>query len=132
MHEHLSIPARIERQWIPGSGGQYLGPCKSSDTFRTLVLGAEGMTLLDRYRRRMADLLNREPEGWIRLAASRIEEVDVQRWREVQRTGREPRLRPTRFGPRRPAVGIVGALAHFVRYRRNDSRRIYAVPHEIS
>ncbi len=56
----------------------------------------------------------------------------MQRWREVQRTGREPRLRPTRFGPRPPTVGIVGALAHFMRYRRNNLRRIYAVPHEIS
>jgi len=71
LHQHLSIPARIERQWIPGSGGQYLGPCKSSDTARSLILGAEGITLLDRYR--MADLLNREPEGWTRFAASRIE-----------------------------------------------------------
>jgi integrase len=50
-----SCSIRIERQWIPGNGGQYLGPCKSSDTVRTLVLGAEGMALLDRYRRRMAD-----------------------------------------------------------------------------
>ena len=60
-----SCSIRIERQWIPGSGGQYLGPCKSSDGARTVVLGAEGMALLDRYRRRMADLLNREPDGWL-------------------------------------------------------------------
>ena len=48
-----SCSIRIERQWIPGSGGQYLGPCKSSDGARAVVLGAEGMALLDRYRRRM-------------------------------------------------------------------------------
>jgi len=60
-----SCSIRIERQWIPGSGGQYLGPCKSSDGARTVVLGTEGMALLDRYRRRIADLLNREPEGWL-------------------------------------------------------------------
>jgi integrase len=56
---------RIERQWVPGKSGQHLGPPKSSDGPRTVVLGEVGMALIIRYRRLMGELLNREPNGWL-------------------------------------------------------------------
>jgi integrase len=56
---------RIERQWVPGNGGQHLGPSKSSDGPRTVVLGEMGMALLTRYRHLMGELLNRELVGWV-------------------------------------------------------------------
>ena len=56
---------RIERQWVPGKGGQHLGPPKSSDGPRTVVLGEVGMALITRYRHLIGELLNREPKGWL-------------------------------------------------------------------
>jgi integrase len=60
-----SCSLRIERQWVPGEGGQYLGPPKSSDGPRTVVLGEVGMALITRYRHLIGELLNREPKGWL-------------------------------------------------------------------
>jgi len=55
----------IERQWVPGKGGQYLAPPKSEDGVRSIVLGQLGLDLLERYRDIMRDLLRREPDGWL-------------------------------------------------------------------
>jgi integrase len=55
----------IERQWVPGKGGQYLAPPKSEDGVRTVVLGTLGLGLIERYRDIMREMLRREPEGWL-------------------------------------------------------------------
>jgi integrase len=55
----------IERQWVPGKGGQYLAPPKSEEGVRTIVLGHLGLDLIERYRDIMRDLLRREPDGWL-------------------------------------------------------------------
>jgi integrase len=55
----------IERQWVPGKGGQYLAPPKSEDGVRLIVLGQLGLGLIERYRDIMREMLRREPEGWL-------------------------------------------------------------------
>jgi len=55
----------IERQWVPGKGGQYLAPPRSEDGVRTVVLGKFGLGLIERYRDIMREMLRREPEGWL-------------------------------------------------------------------
>ena len=55
----------IERQWVPGKGGQYLAPPKSEDGVRSIVLGQLGLGLIERYRDIMREMLRREPEGWL-------------------------------------------------------------------
>ena len=55
----------IERQWVPGKGGQYLAPPKSEDGARRVVLGNLGLGLIERYRDIMREMLRREPEGWL-------------------------------------------------------------------
>ena len=55
----------IERQWVPGKGGQYLAPPKSEEGVHTIVLGQLGLDLIERYRDIMRELLRREPDGWL-------------------------------------------------------------------
>ena len=55
----------IERQWVPGKGGQYLAPPKSEEGVRSIVLGQLGLALIERYRDIMRDMLRREPDGWL-------------------------------------------------------------------
>ena len=55
----------IERQWVPGKGGQYLAPPKSEDGVRSIVLGQLGLGLIERFRDIMREMLRREPEGWL-------------------------------------------------------------------
>jgi integrase len=55
----------IQRQWVPGKGGQRLEPPKSKNGTRRVYLGVEGMRVLEQYRAAMWSLLNREPEGWL-------------------------------------------------------------------
>jgi len=55
----------IERQWVPGKGGQYLAPPKSEEGVRSIVLGRLGLDLIERYRDIQRDLLRREPDGWL-------------------------------------------------------------------
>ena len=56
---------RIERQWVPGVGGQYLTTPKSADGERSVVLGEAGLALLERYRARAAEHWGLEPAEWI-------------------------------------------------------------------
>jgi len=55
----------IERQWVPGQGGQYLASPKSEEGVRSIVLGQLGLDLIGRYRDIMRDMLRREPDGWL-------------------------------------------------------------------
>lgn len=55
---------RVERQWVPGKGGQYLKPPKNGDE-RTVEFDVLGMALLEGYRSALGERLNREPEGWL-------------------------------------------------------------------
>jgi integrase len=55
---------RIERAWVPGRGGQFLGPTKGGDT-RTVALGTVGVEILNRYRARKTAELGRPPDGWL-------------------------------------------------------------------
>jgi integrase len=56
---------RVERQWIPGEGGQYLTASTKTKKARTVYLGHELMGLLERYRDHQHDLLGLEPDGWL-------------------------------------------------------------------
>jgi len=56
---------RIERQWVPGKGGQHLGDPKSEDGKRTVTLDADGMGIIERYRYLLAEITDHEPFGWI-------------------------------------------------------------------
>ena len=55
----------IERQWVPGMGGQYLAPPKSEEGVRSIVLGQLDLDLIERYREIMREMLRRELEGWL-------------------------------------------------------------------
>ncbi len=55
----------IQRQWVPGDGGQRLETPKSRKGVRRVYLGAEGVRVIDQYRTALRRLLNREPEGWL-------------------------------------------------------------------
>ena len=55
----------IERQWVPGKGGQYLAPPKSEEGVRSIVLGRLGLDLIERYRDIQRELLRHEPDGWL-------------------------------------------------------------------
>lgn len=56
---------KLQRQWVPGKGGQRIEPPKSKNGIRRIYLGIEGMRMLDSYRSSMRQLLSREPEGWL-------------------------------------------------------------------
>ena len=64
-HRPSHVLITIERQWVPGKGGQYLAPPKSEEGVRSIVLGQLGLDLLERYRDIMRDMLRREPDGWL-------------------------------------------------------------------
>lgn len=55
----------LQRQWVPGRGGQRIEPPKSRKGVRRIYLGVEGVKVLEQYRWTMRQLLNREPEGWL-------------------------------------------------------------------
>lgn len=56
---------KIQRQWVPRVGGQFLETPKSKKGIRTVHLGPRALLVLERYRVTMGRLLEREPEGWI-------------------------------------------------------------------
>lgn len=56
---------RIERAWVPGSGGQHLTTSKTGKA-RVAHIGAFGVALLDGYRLLLAERLGgAEPAGWL-------------------------------------------------------------------
>jgi integrase len=59
--------ARIERQWVPGKGGQTLGPTKTGEK-RTIVLGKYEREVLGWYQEIMRERLpgwEPDPRGWV-------------------------------------------------------------------
>lgn len=54
----------IERQWVPGKGGQHLTTLKSGEG-KVINLGPDGLGLLARYWDRMGAFLGRDPHGWL-------------------------------------------------------------------
>ncbi len=56
---------RVERQWVPGSGGQHLVDKTKSGNGRTVFIGADGVELLERYRSVKRDHIQAEPDGWL-------------------------------------------------------------------
>ena len=60
----VTCAIRIERQWVPGKGGQYLKDVtKTQLGDRTVFLGELGMGLIERYRNVMRTMLTREPRA---------------------------------------------------------------------
>jgi integrase len=57
---------RVERAWVPGSGGQHLTKTKTGKG-RTVFIGAEGLRILRDYRAAKTGLLGHEPadDGWL-------------------------------------------------------------------
>ena len=55
----------VQRQWVPGPGGQNLSETLKGGNARTVFIGVEGLALLDGYRKTKAELVGREPEGWL-------------------------------------------------------------------
>jgi integrase len=56
---------RVERQWVPGKGGQRLETPKSKGGTRTVYVDPEVFAVLDRFREQLHDLLGRMPDGWL-------------------------------------------------------------------
>lgn len=56
---------RIERQWVPGKGGQHLADPKSADGKRTVYVGDEGIAMIERYRGLLGELTDHDPFGWM-------------------------------------------------------------------
>jgi integrase len=56
---------RIERQWVPGRGGQYLDKPKSKGGIRVVYLDPEVLELLERYRKIQRTEIEHEPDGWM-------------------------------------------------------------------
>ena len=56
---------RVERQWVPGKGGQELSEYTKSGDGRDVFIGAGGVTILETYFRAKATEIGREPEGWL-------------------------------------------------------------------
>jgi integrase len=54
----------VERAWVPGKGGQHLTTTKTGKG-RTVFIGADGLELLDRYRRVLTERMGAEPDGWL-------------------------------------------------------------------
>jgi integrase len=55
---------RIERAWVPITGGQHLTTPKSGKS-HTAFIGAEGVAFLEGYRKAKAAQIGREPSGWL-------------------------------------------------------------------
>ena len=55
----------IERQLVPGKGGDYLTSPKSSIGTRSVYLGHDGLAFIDRYRYRLRVLMHVEPWGYL-------------------------------------------------------------------
>ena len=56
---------QIQRQWVPGVGGQHLADTKSDRGNRPLILGPLVLAELERFRDIQRDLTDHEPFGWI-------------------------------------------------------------------
>jgi integrase len=56
---------RIERQWVPGEGGQHLTYETKTGKARTVYIGADGVALLERYRSAKALEVGHDPDGWL-------------------------------------------------------------------
>jgi integrase len=56
---------RVERQWVPAKGGQYLTVPKSAGGVRDVPVDEYAMAFLDLYRTAMTDLFGYEPDGWL-------------------------------------------------------------------
>jgi integrase len=52
---------KVERAWVPGTGGQHLTTPKTGKA-RTVFVGLEGSALIDRYRSEKVEMLGREPD----------------------------------------------------------------------
>jgi integrase len=56
---------KVERAWVPGTGGQHLSTTKTGKA-RTVFVGTEGVAILRRYFDSKVDLLGgQDPEGWL-------------------------------------------------------------------
>src|SRR5579883_3170004 len=51
---------RVERQWVPGAGGQHLEDATKTGGGRTVFVGAEGLAILQRYWDEKRALIGRE------------------------------------------------------------------------
>jgi integrase len=56
---------RVQRQWVPGEGGQHLTDETKTGKARTVNIGAAGVELLERYRATKREQIGRDPEGWL-------------------------------------------------------------------
>jgi integrase len=56
---------RVERQWVPGKGGQHLVENTKSGDGRTVFIGRDGVALLERYRAAKREQTRRAPDGWL-------------------------------------------------------------------
>jgi integrase len=70
--DDLDVPTgrlRVERQWVPGVGGQYLADLKSDtavvDGARTVTLDSSVVAAILRYKAWLRAELEREPDGWL-------------------------------------------------------------------
>ena len=55
----------VERQWVPGKGGQYLSVPKSKGGVRVIDLDDLMLGIFDRYRIMVTGIVGFEPEGWL-------------------------------------------------------------------
>ncbi len=55
----------VERQWVPGKGGQHLTATTKTGNGRTVFVGALGLELLKRYQAAKTELVGHEPTGWL-------------------------------------------------------------------
>src|SRR5664280_1560944 len=56
---------RVQRQWVPGEGGQHLTDETKTGKARTVNIGAPGVELLERYWDTKKAQIGRDPEGWL-------------------------------------------------------------------
>jgi integrase len=56
---------RVERQWVPGTGGQHLTKSTKTGKGRTVFIGATGVALLEQYRAVQTERIGHDPEGWL-------------------------------------------------------------------
>jgi integrase len=56
---------RVERQWVPGKGGQALSDYTKTGDGRDVFIGAGGVAILETYRRAKEAEIGRGPDGWL-------------------------------------------------------------------
>ena len=56
---------RVERQWVPGKGGQELVATTKTGKGRTVYIGADGVALLERYRDAKRAQIGKDTDGWL-------------------------------------------------------------------